>query len=135
MTIPTRLNRRAKSEFGKGLVICLVKFAEHAEKWLQDREMYKNLHEPAFLNESLAVELFFNGASDHLYDIQVPEKWQGTAIERKVKELQDFALAIGHGFTGQQWSEKDVITAYDLCRKIALLIDKELGLSPDIGKY
>ena len=51
--------------------------------------------EPAFYNESRAVELLFHGASDRLYDIEVPEKWEGTAIENKVKKLQDLALTIG----------------------------------------
>jgi len=114
-----------------------VKFAEHAERWLQDKRMYEQLREkePALFNESYAVGMFFNGASDHLYEIEVPEQWQGTPIASKVKELRGFVLAIRHGFTGQQWSEEDVITAYDLCREIALLIDRALGLSPDIGKW
>lgn len=135
MTIPTKLNKKAKSEFGSGLVICLVKFAEHAETWLQDKELYQQLREkePKLLRESRAVQQFFYGASDHLYGIEVPDNWRGTVIESKVQELRGLALAIRHGFT-RQWSEKDVFKAYDLCRAIALLIDKDLGISPDIGK-
>jgi len=136
MTIPTKLNKKAKSEFGSGLVICLVKFAEHAETWFQDKELHQQLREkePKLFSESRAVQQFFYGASDHLYGIEVPDKWRGTVIESKVQELRGLALAIRHGFT-RQWSEKDVIKAYDLCREIALLIDKDLGLSPDIGKW
>lgn len=137
MTIPTKLNREAKSEFGRGLVICLVKFAEHAEKWLQDKEFFQQMREKdsTLFSESRAVEQFFYGASDHLDKIEVPARWRGTRIETKVNELRDLAFTIRHGFTGQEWSEEDVIKAYDLCREIALLIDRDLGLSPDIGKH
>ena len=96
-----------------------MKFAEHAEKWLQDKEVHEQMREkdPVLFSESFAVQQFFYGASDHLYGIEVPEKWLGTTIERKVKELRHLALTIRHGY-GQQWSEADVIRAYDLCRKI-----------------
>lgn len=136
MTIPTKLNKKAETEYGRGLVTCLVKFAEHAEMWFKDKENWKQMHEkcPNLFSESDAVQKFFWGASDHLYGIEVPDKWRGTKIESRVNELRHFALHIRHGLTYEQWSEKDVIKAYDLCREIALLIDKELGLSADIGK-
>jgi len=138
MTIPTTLNKEAKSEFGKGLVICLVKFAEHAERWMKDKKLYKELAEkhPNLFDESEAVEIFFNGASDHLYEIKVPQKLRHTKIEAKVKKLQNLGLEMGHGFNkNKKWSEKDVIEAYDLCREIALMIDRYIGLKPDIGTW
>ncbi|MBA7591873.1 hypothetical protein ES708_34044 [subsurface metagenome] len=119
-----------------------MKFAEHAEAWFKYKEEFQQIREVQeipeqaknLFSESDAVVRFFNGASDHLYEMEIPERWQGTAIESKVTELGHLARTIGHGSTGQEWSEKDVIKAYDLCRAIALLIDKELGLSPDIGE-
>ena len=142
MTIPTKLDKKAQSEFGRGLVICLVKFAEHAEAWFKYQGEFRQIREAQVVpeqarnlfSESDAVVGFFNGASDHLYEIEIPERWQGTTIESEVKELRHLAMTIRHGSTGQGWSEEDVIKAYDLCRAIALLIDKELGLSPDIGR-
>ena len=136
MTLPTKLKKKAKSQYGSGLVICLVKFAEHAEKWLQDKEMYQQLRkkDPDLFSESHAVQQFFYGAADHLNDIKVPEKWRGKPIGDKVQELRGFVLPIRHNFT-RQCSEEDVIKAYDLCREIALLVDKKLGLLPDIGKW
>ncbi len=120
---------KEKSEFGKGLVICLVKFAEHYERLMSYKETYKNI------GEYRAVEMWFNGASDHLYEIEVPTNWKGTKMERKVKELQKYALKIGHGFTGEKFKEADVFKALEMTHKIALLIDKHLGLSPDIGEW
>ncbi|GAJ23735.1 unnamed protein product [marine sediment metagenome] len=137
MTIPTKLNKKAKSEFGSGLVICLVKFAEHAEAWIKWRDQYKQMHaaNPELFDESGAVEIFFYGASDHLYDMEIPEKYSKTKIARKIVELKSMALHIGHGIQRGNHTEADVIKAYDLCREIALLIDKDLGLKPDIGKW
>lgn len=136
MTV-TKRHQEAKSEFGKGLIICLVKFAEHAEYWLKQKDDYDEMGKfhPALFNESRAVEMFFSGASDHLYKIEVPKEWENTKIARKVKELQNFGLMIGHGFTGRQHSERDVEFAYNLCEEIALLIDKKLGLDADIGQW
>ena len=126
-----------ESEFGKGLVICLVKFAEHRWKWYSDKGLYEEMHEkyPDSFSESHAVEMHFNGASDHLYEIEVPTPYQRTKLGRKVKELQKFGLEMGHGFTRKEWTEADVEKAYTMCQEIALLIDKKLGLEPQIGTW
>ena len=125
-----------ESEFGKGLVICLVKFAEHRWRWYEQKKLYENMREkhPDHFAEKEAVEIHFNGASDHLYDIEVPKEWRKKKLSRKVKELQAFGLKMGHGFTQQEWTEADVEKAYTMCQGIALLIDKELGLEPQIGQ-
>ena len=126
-----------ESEFGKGLVICLVKFAEHRRQWYEQKKLNEDMRKkyPGLFSESDAVEMHFNGASDHLYEIEVPEKWKESELGRKVKELQDFGLEIGHGFTEKNWTEDDVTKAYTLCQEIALLIDEELGLEPQIGQW
>ena len=111
---------QTKSEFGRGLVICLCKFSEHLERFYDWEERFNIINgrilgdayqdhcsdRSKSLNESMQVELFFNGASDHLYDIQVPKKWKGTQIDKKVKELQRRGLEIGHGFTGKKMVEE-----------------------------
>ena len=128
-----------ESEFGKGLVICLVKFAEHRWRWLETKKMYEDIERKALFgvldSESRAVEMHFNGASDHLYEIEVPKGWKRKKLGRKVKELQAFGLKMGHGFTQQEWTEADVEKAYTMCQEVALLIDKELGLEPQIGQW
>lgn len=115
------------SEFGKGLVTCLVKFAEHSGRWLEFRD--------SMVKESMAVTMHFNGASDHLYEIEVPDKYKGTAIETKVDKLKHDALRIGHGFTGETWTQEDVFRLHDLAIEIAMLIDTDFGLEPDKGQW
>ena len=113
------------SEFGKGLVICLVKFAEHAERDIGSKEK-------GWFN---AVDRWFNAASDHLYDIEVPAGKEWDAVREKVATLQERALKIGHGFTGGKYKKNEIRKALDLAREIALMIDKVIGLKPDIGDW
>ena len=126
-----------ESEFGRGLVICLVKFAEHRWRWYEQKKFYEEMRkkQSKYFNISNAVETHFNGASDHLYEIEVPSEWEKAKLGKKVKELQDFGLEMGHGFTGKDWTEDDVEKAYTMCQEVALLIDKELGLKPQIGSW
>lgn len=132
------MEEKQESEFGKGLVICLVKFAEHQARWQEQKKFYQDINKkhPEHFRESDAVEIHMNGASDHLYEIEVPEAWKGTEIDSKVTELQDLGLAMGHGFRQKKvWTEADVLGAYELAEEIALLIDKKLGLDAQKGQW
>ena len=126
-----------KSEFGKGLIICLVKFAEHFERWDSTKKLYEEMRQkspdPFFVKD--VVEHYFNAAADHLYEIEVPPEWEGTKLGRKVKQLRDYGLRIGHSFNETTWTEKDVDKAHQMAREIALMIDRKIGLKPDIGNW
>ena len=128
---------KEESEFGKGLVLCLVKFAEHRAKWLEQRELWKKMQKDnlGHFSESHAVEMHMSGASDHLYEIEVPKKLKRTLLGKKVKELQDLGLEMGPGFTGKTWTEEDITEVYELTQEIAMLIDKELGLKQQKGTW
>ena len=84
--------KMSESEFGKGLVICLVKFAEHFERLHTELETYKKLAEqnPAnaeLFTESHAVKMWANAATDHLYEIEVPKSWEKTEVGKAIMEL------------------------------------------------
>lgn len=176
--------KKEQSEFGKGLVICLVKFAEHIyqhgflfkiriykkfiEQTPENRELMISNNPPSNLNfgflfmqelkhfveiadevykgnyeEYLSheIELWMNGASDHLYKIEVPEGKDWDKIRKKVNYLRDKGLDMGHGFRSlkgldtKKWELKDVIEVFNLCEEIAVMIDKKLGLKGDIGQW
>ena len=75
------------------------------------------------------VSMWINGASDHLYDIEVPEGKDWDEIRKKVKKLQNDAFAIRGNF-----KEKNIYTLTDidelqlLTMEICVLIDKKIGL-------
>ena len=129
------------SEFGKGLVICLVKFAEHQWRWRSDKECYTALAEknPELFSDPIshAAEMHMNGASDHLYEIEAPQGMKRSVLGKKVAQLRDKGLAIGHGYLERgKWTEEDVLGLYELAREIALLIDKKmLGLKAELGQW
>jgi len=56
------------SEFGQGLTYCLGLFLAH--EW-NLKEMEKT-YSKVGLNDW--VSIWFNGASDHLYDLEIPDK-------------------------------------------------------------
>lgn len=157
------------SEFGRGLVVCLVKFAMHLDNkyarqianvnhffttYKGDMNQLSKLDRSArrdiedFVNTELAlegnydkalshlIELWASGASDHLSEIEVPEKWKELEVGKKVLELKAKASEMGHGFTGKTWTYEDFISLHKLTEEIALLIDLRLGLKDaDPGKY
>ncbi len=120
----------SQSEFGKGLVICLVKFSEHFSKFGIDFESYKGKE-----SESRIVEMWANAASDHLYEIEVPKGKSWDKIRKKVRELKETGLEMGHGYIRHNWTKKDVEKLMSLTREIGLMIDKKIGLKPDIGEW
>lgn len=148
-----------KSEFGRGLVICLVKFAEHfTDRWWQDLRMYKmwldnpkeiNKEEPAYSHWEFGIKnwgsgkdfissqiiLWASGAIDHLFEIEVPDKKGWGEIKTKVEHLQERGLDMGHGFRETIWKIEDVTELMKLTEEIAIMIDKKIGLKPDIGEW
>jgi hypothetical protein len=172
--------KEERSEFGKGLVVCLAKFRSHYDNSLfqnasfcnmvikkksekEKKEMaegtagsentydkrlmdywkyfYKKTKEIYDIDykKSLSSDLsmFMSGASDHLYNIEVPKIFIGSRIEDMVKELQDKALDIGHGsrMMSGDITFDEVWYLFDLTDKILLAIDQQLGLNADIGEY
>jgi hypothetical protein len=124
MTIPTRLDEKypPKTKFGRGFLICILKFVEHAEDYLRWKE------KPELF--SIPENYWFYTASDHLLNLELPEQLKGTKIEQNVNELKSYlSERLGHNL-----KKKDVIKMFDLCREIALLLDRRFGLQPDLGK-
>jgi len=117
------------SEYGRGLVICLVKFAMHFMDPTVLKTSLSNSRESSRLIESWASR-----ASDHLLEIEVPERLKGSELERKVNELKDLGIGIGHGHLNKLWTWDDFRRLMKLTFEIALLIDMELGLNPDEGE-
>ena len=175
-----------KSEFGRGLAICLTKFAEHFEnsmarqignahffyselkgdrrklrKYGADVRRGVEIFDKVYLETtgsvkkglSHLIELWANGASDHLYEIEVPKRWgarwalkrgrlgipyptrERTELWRLLGKLRSKGLRMGHGFTGEVHTYADFTELQELNRKIALELDKKMGLKPDLGKW
>lgn len=123
------------SEFGKGLVICLVKFAEHLERHRLELD-WENKENKALSNQ---VQLWFNAASDHLCEIEVPKGKEWNRIRIKVNKLKEFGIERGHGTYLMDdkliLTENDIHMALKMTREIALMIDRKIGLKPQLGDW
>ena len=169
---------KEQSEFGKGLVVCLIKFSSHfsndlaknlmiLRNYQESNDKQKKLmlqqNPPDYINYgkyfheqlrfminqllpihdnnleefvSSQIELWANGASDHLYEIEVPKGKGWTYINEKVKDLQNKGLQMGHGFDKQKlYTFEDWDELKKLTNEISILIDNKIGLNPDTGEY
>ena len=73
------------------------------------------------------ITTFMNGTSDHLYEIECPKKWKNHMIDKDIKELQDKALRMGHGFTKDIYKQEDLLELLDSAKNIAFAIDIKIG--------
>lgn len=127
-----------KSEFGKGLTYCLGLFLAHAERFQSDKEKYQLLAEKSgrdakFLCNT-APHMWFNGASDHLYELQwdqAPKHLRG-----RLRKFQSKCLEWGHGtIDWSSVSEKDVMWSIQEAKDLLRLIDKANGISVEKGEW
>lgn len=107
---------RTDSKFGRGLCYCLGLFLCHSER------EYRNKKMADIIGEAEAIELWFNAASDHLYEIEIPESLP-IELRERITTLKDKCLSWGHGFgldpkatvEDQRWAIKE---AKELLREI-----------------
>jgi hypothetical protein len=85
---------------------------------------------------SRMIKLCLNGASDHLYGLQIPSSFPPD-LKGKMEELRDKALKMGHGHSQTIWTIDDFDRLWDLTKEIALDIDRQvLGIDDaDEGEY
>lgn len=77
---------------------------------------------------SSEITLWANGSSDHLYEIECPKVFKGTEIEKKIEELRDKGLEMGHGFSGREYTFEDFLELQTLTGDIFKLVDEKLGI-------
>lgn len=89
------MSNKESSEFGKGLCYCLGLFLAHQEglqRWIKDWEKMRSMQpkNSDLFKEGDAVEMFFNYAADHFFEIQ-----DGAApkhLRKRVKILKEKCL-------------------------------------------
>ncbi len=123
-----RTAKETDSEFGKGFIYNLILFAKH---WAHMRDEIERVKENVpKLRKDWGYDIWFNGASDHFYELEIPEQWKRKEIGKLAAELQSNSLHLGHHFPIIHATEKDFVETFEKLEKLAMLIDKELGLDP-----
>ena len=83
------------------------------------------------------IQLWANGASDHLYEIEYPDM-KFTKMNKAIRKLRRMALSIGHGFDGKAdklSTYKNFLEMISLTKRIAGMIDARIGINAVPGQY
>ena len=101
-----------KSDFGKGLGYCLGMFLAHAERKFDE-------------NLSFGCMLWFNGAADHLYELEIletlPEK-----LKERLKKFQSKCRQF-RDIQGNA-TEADINWSIEEAKELLRLIDEAHGI-------
>jgi len=124
------MTKKQTSEFGKGFIYNLILFSKHWWRASVDMESYEKTFKDKYSKgeaRSKAIDVWFNGASDHFYELEIPKQWKRKKIGKLARWLQDKSLYWGHGFK-EKATEKDFEEVFEKLEELARLIDKELGV-------
>lgn len=127
-----------QSEFGKGLCYPLGLFLAHAERLNKNIEMYKKMHEnrPDLFDESSAVEMWFNGAADHLYDVQIdyaPTPEIKIRLKPFVHKCLGWRLIMS--LDGDKPTKEDAYWAIQEAKNLLRLIDTAHNVPTEQGQW
>lgn len=116
------------SEFGKGLAYCLGLFLAHQDNFRDKRKAIRNA------TNNLMGMIWFNAASDHLYELQIPNNYPKHLGER-LSRFRDKVLNFGHGFPEEMATESDIEWALNEAKLLLIEIDKQIGVKTIKGDF
>jgi hypothetical protein len=82
----------------------------------------------------MEVELWFNAASDHLYDLNVPDSFP-QELNQRIMDFKKKVLHFGHGFEKPFPTTNDKDWAVKEAKEILMLIDMQIGAKVCQGGY
>jgi len=124
------------SEFGKGFIYNLILFAKHFERLQKQLETYQDMRgkmsneEKAngrLFTDGRAIEMWFNGAADHLFELKIPKSLKGTNIGKLAEKLQNRGLSFRlMSFNGRQLTTEDFHDFFKDLERLTRMIDREV---------
>lgn len=113
-----------ESEFGKGLTYCIGLFLAHTERATK----YKKEMAPLEKEHNLSMhwpEMWFNGASDHLCELDV-SKIDDEALREEIISWKEKVLHWGHGFEEPKATEENIHWSIKKATEFLRQIDEKL---------
>lgn len=108
------------SEFGKGLTYCIGLFLAHESK---DKASIIKIFDGDF-------HIWFNGAADHLFEMQIPEKFPEN-LKTKLESFQNQCLH----WRCSPASEENFKWAIREAKDLLIEIDKQIGIAAIEGEW
>lgn len=93
-----------KTEFGRGYATCLFLFLGHTRRLQSDLRIYRSLVKDRgerWFSDERAVEMWANGAGDHLADLQAPKRGITREDIQQSRQLRDRIFGVGRSYMGQ----------------------------------
>lgn len=125
-----------QSEFGKGLAYCLGLFLAHAERMEKQIEQYRKLKEanPVVFRDDDSAEMWFNGAADHLFELQVESAPEN--LRPRMKLFQDKCLEWRLSYNNSpKATSDDVKWAIQEAKDLLREIDNAAGILTEKGSW
>ena len=117
------------SEFGKGLTYCLALFLCHSERdyLITEDDIAKGI-----INKP---HMWFYGAADHLYDLQIPANLPKD-LKKRLKEFKSKVLSWRLPFNAAKNATKeDRWWAIQEAKELIRLIDNHFGVKTQKGDF
>lgn len=111
------------SEFGRGLTYCLGLFLCHSER---DRIGLKS--------KNMEAGLWFNGAGDHLYELEVPDTLP-KSLRNRLKKFRNKVLQWRCSIGDDEPTDDDKDWAIHEAKDLLILIDKHFEVKTQKGGW
>ena len=111
---------KCEHEFNSGFVTALALFYAHHYNIQIFQETDKKMKEKG--NSYNSAHLVLYGATDHLYDLKIPEQLSDE-LKMKIKALLDFCFKVRMEFNV---GYEIPIKAFEMCKEILMDIDREV---------
>ena len=110
------MSKKIASEFGKGLTYCIGLFLGHEGRIAnyKDNKVFRDW-----------PEMWFNGASDHLYELDATQVSEGK-LREEIEGWVEKILHWGHGFSPPKPTEEDFKWSLEKAKEFLRRIDKTL---------
>lgn len=115
------------SEFGRGCVYCLGLFLAHQHRYY---EYVKEIHSLGKSQQEVidfmrkdAASMWFNAASDHLFELEIPES-ASEALKRRLTLFRAKCIDFGHGKDMFKAKEEDVKWAIREAKDLLIYLDR-----------
>lgn len=127
------------SDFGKGFVYCLGLFLAHADRLPHHIETYAKMavkSDPKLFTEGRAVEMWFYGAADHLFEFQ-PECAPTEELKKRAMTLKEKCLGWRLVWMpdSKALTREDAYWAIQEAKDILFETDRAHGVPCEKGKW
>lgn len=117
-----------ESEFGKGFAYCIGLFLMHTERIEETLKAYEGID----VKDGHAVSMWFNGAADHLYELQIPENF---VLKKACEKWRRKCLVYRLCMNGEKCGKEEYNWAIRKAKEFLRAWDRQNGIETVKGDW